>query len=198
MDPAASGLKRGFYSPITLEQLMKARSSTFKPFPPGNTYLEFDFSKYHQPEAGDIHSAIRQTVESQLNPPIKNMGVKGLRHTSKELLTWPELFNEYDLRMNLFSIYIFIEIGGTGGGSFRYMYARFLRESAKITGNDKLLTSAEKIQKSGELFSETGLLFKEAEKAEDIADRIKKASDIFQKIADLEEDAYGELSAYIK
>jgi hypothetical protein len=44
MDNEASGFKKGFYHPITLEQLNKARSSTYKPFPPKNTYLEFDFT----------------------------------------------------------------------------------------------------------------------------------------------------------
>jgi hypothetical protein len=193
MDNRASGLKKGFYHPITLEQLRIARGSTFKPFPPRNTRLEFDFSRYHQPEPGDIYSAIRQTIDSQLNPPIKNLGVKGIRHTSKELLKWPVLFKDHELRMNLFTLYIFIEIGGTGGGCFRYMFSRFLRESAEITKNDRLLQPAEKFQKSGELFSEIGLLFKKAEKLTDIPDRIKKASGLFDKIADLEEDAYKEL-----
>jgi hypothetical protein len=198
MDPEATGLKKGFYSPITLEQLSKARSSTYKPFPPKNTYLKFDFSKYHHPATEDIYSAIKQTVESQLNPPIKNMGIKGIRHASKELLKWPEMFGEYDLRMNLFSIYLFIEIGGTGGGCFRYMYSRFLEESVKITKNDKLLASAERIWEAGKMFSEIGNLFKESEKAEDLRQRIRKASDTFRAIAELEEDVFAGLASSCK
>lgn len=42
MDQAAAGLKQGFYHPITLERLRAARGSPYKPFPPKNTYLEFD------------------------------------------------------------------------------------------------------------------------------------------------------------
>ncbi|MGZ8885912.1 MAG: DUF4872 domain-containing protein [Halobacteriota archaeon] len=41
-------------------------------------------------------------------------------------------------RMNLFSLYVFIEIGGTGGGCFRYLYARFLNEAAAVTGSSEL------------------------------------------------------------
>jgi hypothetical protein len=37
IDPVATGLKKGFYYPATLEQLGKARGSTYKPFPPRNT-----------------------------------------------------------------------------------------------------------------------------------------------------------------
>jgi len=49
--------------------------------------------------------------------------------------------------MNLFNLYIFIEIGGTGGGCFRYMYSRFLKESAKVTKNNQLMELAEKFYK---------------------------------------------------
>lgn len=61
--------------------------------------------------------------------------------------------------MNLFSLYIFIEIGGTCGGCFGYMYARFLEESAKINGNKDLAKISTKIYKSGKLFSEIGQAF---------------------------------------
>jgi len=193
MDPKVSGLKKGFYYPVTLEQLSKARSSPHKPFPPKNAYLDFDFSRYHQPAAGDIYSSIRQTVDFLLHPPIKNIGVKGLRYTAKEILKWPDIFEDFDLRMNLFSIYIFFEIGGTGGGCFRYMYSRFLKEAAQITGNDKLMESSEKVQKAGELYTEIGQLFKEAEKMKDINERIQKASGLFLNIAELEEDVFAEL-----
>jgi hypothetical protein len=194
MDPQATGLKKGFYHKATLEQLRKARGSPFKPFPPQNTYLDFDFSGFHQPEPDDIYSSIKQTIDSQLNPPIKNIGIKGLNHTSKELLKWPEFFSDHTLRMNLFSLYIFIEIGGTGGGCFRYMYSRFLSESARITGNNRLKGPAGKFMKSGENFSAAGQLFRDAEKAEDLPDRIKKASEHFKTIAQIEEEALNELS----
>lgn len=198
MDQFASGLKKGFYAPITLEQLREARGSGFKPFPPKNMYLEFDFSAYRKPGTEEIHAAIKQTVEAQMNPPIKNMGVKGLRHASEELLKWPDMFEEYELRMNLFSIYIFIEIGGTGGGCFRYMYSRFLKESAKITRDNRLSKSAEGFERAGDMFSEIGLLFKESEKAVDLDQRIRKASSMFHTVAELEENIYSELSGIVK
>jgi hypothetical protein len=193
MDNEAGGLKKGFYYPITLKQLSKARSSTYKPFPPKNTYFEFDFDNYHQPTKDDIYSSIKQSIESQLTPPIKNLGIKGIRYSSKEILKWQSIFNDFELRMNLFNLYIFIEIGGTGGGCFRYMYSRFLKESAEITKNYKLIQIAEKIHKSGEMFSKIGLLFKDAETAKNLADRINIASGIFTNIAELEEETFMEL-----
>ena len=194
IDPNSIGLKKGFFHPINLEQLKTARGSKHKPFPAKNTYLEFDFSKYHSPGTPDIYDSIKQTADSMLNPPIKNLGVKGIRHTSKELLKWPDLFDEQELLMNLFNLYIFIEVGGTGGGSFRYMYSRFLKESARLTENDKLLGPAEKLQKAGVLFTKVGLLFKDPDLKEGLQDRIKTAGSLYIEIADMEEEAYKELT----
>lgn len=194
MEQRPGGLKKGFYFPVTLEQLRMARSSPYKPFPPANSYLEFDFSNFHEPAEEDILSAVSQAINSLLNAPIKNLGIKGLRHASKELLKWPEMFGDHELRMNLFNIYIFVETGGTGGGCFRYMYSRFLNEAAKITKNDFLSSASREIEKSGRLFSEAGLLFKAVIKATDITERIQKASALFSSIADLEEGIFSELS----
>ena len=190
IDQKAAGLKKGFYYPITLDQLRKARGSTYKPFPPKNTYLTFDFDKFHNPRAKDVLSSIKQTVESQLHPPIKNIGVKGLRHTSKELLKWPNLFEERELRMNLFTIYIFIEIGGTGGGCFRYMYSRFLKETMEITGNKTIGEVANIFHEAGEKFTEIGLMLKDAETTGNVNEKIEIASQKFYKLANIEEKAY--------
>jgi hypothetical protein len=132
-----------------------------------------------------------------MNPPIRNIGIKGIKFASKELLKWPEYFNDHALRMNLFNLYIFVEVGGTGGGCFRYMYSRFLKESAAITGNKKLLSPAEKLNRSGKQFSGAGLLFKESLKAKDLNERIKKAGNIFDTIYEVEAEAWSELSAAV-
>ncbi len=190
MNQLQTGLKKGFYYPISLEQLGKARGSKFKPFPPKNTYLEFDFDNFHIPTKNDIYSSIQQTIDAMLNPPISNIGVKGIEKTAKMLQKWPKMFSDHILRMNLFSLYIFIEIGGTGGGCFRYIYSRFLKESANITSNKNLLKAADMINESGKLFTKIGLLFESAEKAKDIEERINKSISIFNEIADKEQVIY--------
>ena len=198
MDQKMSGLKKGFYYPISLNELREARSSPHKPFPAKNAYLEFDFKGFHSPITEDVYSAIRQTIESELNPPIKNIGIKGIRHTAKEIMKWPDMFEEKELRMNLFTLYVFIEIGGTGGGCFRYMYSRFLEESAKTTGNNDLLRASARIHESGKMFSEVGLLFENAEKEPYIRGKIQTASEKFEEIAEIEEEAFDHLSISVK
>jgi hypothetical protein len=176
--------------PITLDQLANARGSTHKPFPPKHTALDFDFTRFHQPRAADVVAAIKQTVDAQLHPPIKNFGVKGLRHTSRELMKWPNMFDDHALRMNLFSLYIFIEIGGTGGGCFRYMYSRFLKEAQTLTGITALADASQIVQDSGTKFTQIGLLFKDAETMTNLPNAMDLASHMFADLATLEECAY--------
>lgn len=189
MDPQMAGVKKGLYAPITLERLGKARGSAFKPFPPKNLRLEFDFAGFRAPGSRDILASIVQTVDALLHPPIKNFGITGLRHTANQILRWPKTFADKELRMNLFNLYVFIEIGGTGGGCFRPMYARFLEECAGILGLPALAESADIFHQSGAKFTEIALLFKDAETMKEIEAKLRLASRLFEEIAALEEKA---------
>lgn len=193
IDQKAAGVKKGFLAPISLGQLRKARGSTFKPFPPKNLWLEFDLSCFRKPGKEEIVAAIRQVIDAELKPSIKNFGIKGMRHTADELLKWPSQLSDFDLRVNLFNLYIFIESGGTGGGCFRPMYARFLRECAPVIGKPALKQSADDFEKIGNKFSEIGMLFKNAAKLHDLSHRIQTAAMGFREIADLEETACRDL-----
>jgi Domain of unknown function (DUF4872)/Butirosin biosynthesis protein H, N-terminal len=190
LDQHIAGLKKGFYSPVSLEQLSKARCSPFKPFPPKNLRFEFDFSDFRNPATAEIVSSIKQTVDAHLNPPIKNFGVEGMRYTASQLLKWPAMFNDKELRMNLFNLYVFIEVGGTGGGCFRFMYSRFLLEGAMITRNSALAKAAIEFDRSGSKFSRIGLMFKDAQRMKNVEEKIQAASREFREIADIEEEAY--------
>ena len=198
MDPKAAGLKKGIYSPITFKELRKARNSSFKPFPPKNAWLEFDFSGFKYPDEQGIYSAIKQTADSMLNPPISNVGIKGFFRTAKELEKWPKQFNDKTLRLYLFNIYIFIEVGGTGGGCFRYMYSRFLKEAFIITGNKALMEASEMINESGKEFTRVGRLFKNIESLPNVTDEIHQASDRLKKAAKIEEKAFRHLINHLK
>jgi hypothetical protein len=195
MEAKAAGAKEGFYAPITLDQLREARGSTFKPFPPKNLWFELDFARYRAPHARVLAEAIAQTADAQLHPPIKNLGVSGIRHTAAQLPRWPALFNDFQLRANLFNLYIFIEIGGTGGGAFRAMYARFLEEAALIARKPVWADAAEMFRESARRFSTIGNSFKNAGAASSIEEKIQIAADEFREIADLEERVWSLLMA---
>jgi hypothetical protein len=190
IDPKMSGVKKGIYATVTLDQLAKARCSPFKPFPPKNLHIAFDFARFLEPGPKQIAASIAQTVEAHTHPPIKNFGLAGIRHTAAMLPKWPQLFkNEHDVRMNLFNLYIMIEIGGTGGGCFRPMYARFLEQAAPLCAKKTLQPAASLFHESGAMFTQIALLFKDAEKSKALDDKICTASRLFTEIATIEEKA---------
>jgi hypothetical protein len=190
IDHKIAGLKKGFYHTISLADLSKARSSTYKPFPPKNEWLEFNFSGYQPPAKEDILGSIRKNAESMLYPPISNLGVRGIRRTSREIVKWPVLFDEKSIASHFFGIYISVEIGGTGGGCFRHIYSRFLQEAASVTSNRTLKKAASAFVESGTLFTEAALLFKNAGHNGVKPESIAKASGIFSQIADIEEKTF--------
>ncbi|HIE53976.1 MAG TPA: DUF4872 domain-containing protein [Chromatiaceae bacterium] len=62
------------------------------------------------------------------------------RKARRTLLEMLEAGQADELRQTLYNTYIFITSeGGTGGGLFRYMFSRFLRQVAEITGNARCL-----------------------------------------------------------
>ena len=194
MDSSASGKKGGLYAPMTMEEIGRARGSTYKPFPPKNTYFKFEFATAHPPKAEDILSAIRQNSEAMLNPPISNFGIKGVRRTAKEITRWPKRFDDEELRGNLFMFYIMSEIGGTGGGMFRPMYGRFLEEAAAVTGNDLLAQAAVPIYESGKRITQAALQFEDVLDGGEMGDKIAQTANLLLESADLEEEAFGILS----
>ncbi len=198
IDQKSCGLKKGFYYSFDLKGLMIARNSKYKPFPPENSCLDFDFNHFHYPGPSDILSALEQAADAMLDPPIKNFGIKGIRHTSEEIKKWPKIFAEKELKFNLFSLYVFIEAAGTGSGSFRYMYSRFLKEAAAIIKIPAIEKISQMIHDSGKLFSQAGLIFKDFEIDDNLKEKIEEASKKLNVIANIEEQAFIELLKIIQ
>ena len=183
----------GMY-PVSMEDLEKARGSTYKPFPPMHKWYTFDFSQKRQPTANEVRQAIAEQARGMLEPPISNIGVKGIRKAAKRALKWPDLMDENELRFTLFNTFIFIDAtGGTGGGIFRYMFSRFLREAAGITGDARLNESADAFQHIGDRWQEVAAIFKGGWEADDPAAVLPETTAPLMEIADLEAAAWGRL-----
>jgi len=183
----------GLY-PISMEDLKKARGSTYKPFPPKHKWYTFDFSNKRQPTAVEVREAIVEQTQGMLEPPISNIGVKGIRKAAKRALKWPDLMDEEELRFTLFNAFIFIDAtGGTGGGLFRYMFSRFLREAAEIAEDTRLNQSAGEFQRIGDKWQEVAEIFKRGWEAEDPVAVLAETTAPMIELADLEEAAWKRL-----
>jgi len=150
----------------TLRELEEARSSTFKPFPPENKWFTFKFpGKLTSIEAA-TRNAIHKTAMSMLYPPIKNLGVKGINYFANEIVKWPKLFPpENALFRQLYEVnYIMMEEDGTGGGLFRYLYSRFLKEAGELLKNKELIDLSQHYHQIGQKWTTIAKLIRETPK----------------------------------
>lgn len=180
----------GLY-PVPMTDLEKARGSQFKPFPPKNRWLTFDFSQKRQPKPEELQTAIKNMATLMLSPPISNFGVKGIRKTAARIQKWPEAMTPDELKWALFNAYIFISpVGGTGGGLFRYMFSRFLCETAVLLQDSRYETGARAFRTIGDAWEEVAGWCKQTAEAPNPAAHLAECTAPLQAIAAQEEQAW--------
>ena len=184
--------------PVGWDALEKARGSQYKPFPPRHSWYTFGFAAARPPAPAEIREAIGEVCHGMLAPPIANLGVKGIRKAIRETAKWPQILDPDALRRTCFNVAMFIDRrGGTGGGIFRYMYARFLGEAAPITGEPRLTGMGTELTAIGDRWEQVAAAFAEAARAEDPADVLETATKPMHDIADLEQDFWEQLGAMV-
>jgi hypothetical protein len=110
----------------SLESLALARAAK-GPMASKNLFYILRKTAKNQDINTSIVSAIRNNANEYLNPPITNIGYKGILKTSSEIVKWFQTSKNVAAEFsNLASI---MERGGTGGALFRNLYRDFLRES---------------------------------------------------------------------
>jgi len=78
-----------------------------------------------------IVTAISNNAAEYINPPIKNIGYKGILKTSTELKKWFK--RSRDIKYEFCTTAMIMEKAGTGGALFRNFYRDFLKEAYDIT-----------------------------------------------------------------
>jgi len=138
---------------VRIEDLGKARSSRFPPFSPKNKLLKVKYPR----RLGGLEDGIRDSIwdccNAMLTPPIKNIGLDGIRKWASIVPTWPAHFKGMELLGCLFNVFMYIEISGTGGSAFRTMYADFLSEAASVLKKPALREISEMFRESAKLWS---------------------------------------------
>jgi hypothetical protein len=66
--------------------LERARGSKHKPFPPRHTWYTFEFDAARAPASDEVREAMRLVCHGMLEPPIANLGVKGIRKAARETM----------------------------------------------------------------------------------------------------------------
>jgi hypothetical protein len=177
--------------PVSMEDLSKARGSTFRPFPPKNLWYTFDFAGKRPPTDSEVRQSILEMSQSMLEPPIRNIGVKGIRKAAQMVTKWPEKLDADQLRLTLFNAWIFISPeGGSGGGCFRYMLSRYLQEAAWITDEPGLEQSADDFEGIGDAWQQLAERFREASEEDEPDDVLSECVPVLTQLAEREEEAW--------
>lgn len=184
----------GVLHPIALADLAKARGSTYKPFPPRHGAYHFHFANPHAPHIADLWTAITSVVEGMRYPPISNLGVEGIRTAAKRIKAWPQKMTPDELVEACHTARIYITAdGGTGGGIFRFMYARFLDEVAALTHDTRLTEIAGILRGIGNRWESTAPHFTEAANHPNPQPILDHIAHELSEIADCEDFAWQKL-----
>jgi hypothetical protein len=169
----------------TLKELEQARSSTFKPFPPENKWFTFSFPAQLTPIEDTVRSAVTKSAKSMLYTPIKNLGVRGIDYFASEIVKWPKLFPpENEPFRQLYEMsYIMMEEDGTGGGLFRYLYSRFLKEASELLNNNELANLSFRYHRIGQKWTIIAKLIRETPEN---TSNVNEAGKVLQEVAEEE------------
>ncbi len=130
-----------------------------------------------------IITAIRNNANDYLNPPIMNIGYKGILKTSTEIIKWFKSSKDIENEFNTSAM--MMEKAGTGGALFRNLYRDFLKESYDLLKLDKLKLGYESFIEIAELWSSVSQLFEKVSQTKDIK-YIEQASEILKIISNKE------------
>jgi hypothetical protein len=133
-----------------------------------------------------ILTAVRNNAKEHLNPPITNIGYKGIFKTSSEIIKWFK--QSKDIENDFKTTAMLMEKAGTGGALFRNLYRDFLIESYNIIKIDKLKLGYDEFVKIAILWNSVSDLFEKVSQSEDFK-YIQQASDILKTISSKEKNA---------
>ena len=133
-----------------------------------------------------IKKAIHNNASLFLNPPIKNLGYKGIHKTSTEVKKWFK--TSLDIKKDFQTSAMIMERGGTGGALFRNMYTDFLKESGKLLQSQELLDASLEYGKIAKRWTKMSELFMQIGETGD-ARYVTEASELFIELAESEKTA---------
>jgi hypothetical protein len=107
-----------------------------------------------------IIPAIAACADAFLNPPIANLGHRGVEKAAKLVPTW--LRRTDDPRSDLPRAALLMEKAGTGGALFRNLYRDFLAECARVVDSGRLRTGHALYAEAATLWTEAASLIAQA------------------------------------
>ena len=186
------GLVGKDYHLFSENKLIKAWSSSYRPFPANNKWVDFDFSNAKKIDNNILKKSIEMNMFSMLNAPAYLLGIKGIYKFSKEIRKW-EKYNAQKIKMAGITNYFMInKDGGTGGGAFRKMYGNFLIEASDYIQRNEIGKFGKDVLVISDLWDEVGYYLFDLN-INNIKHDIEKISEKISKIAEHEHEVYSKV-----
>ncbi|MER6919305.1 BtrH N-terminal domain-containing protein [Streptomyces spiralis] len=138
-----------------------------------------------------IIPAIKTCADVFLNPPIANLGHRGIEKTAKQVPKW--LQRSGDPREDLPRAAALMERAGTGGALFRNLYRDFLAECAQLIDNSHLRTGHSLYAEAATLWTQVAALIAAAGESGD-AKNLVQAGSVLHELSRIEHAAMRALS----
>ncbi len=139
-----------------------------------------------------IVTAIRNNATDYLNPPISNIGYKGILKASSEIIKWFK--TSKSIETDFKTTAMLMEKAGTGRALFRNLYRDFLKESYDLLKLDKIKACSEDFVEIAKLWTSVSGLFEKVSQTKDFK-YIQLASAILKTISEKEKTAMEILAA---
>jgi hypothetical protein len=169
----------------SLKNLELARSETGPMSSKNLSYTIQDLKKGFDLKKA-IVIAIKNNAKDYLNPPIKNIGYKGILKASEEIKKWFK--NSKDIPGDFKTTAMLMEKAGTGGAIFRNLYRDFLKESYGLLKIEKLNEAYKMFAEIAILWTRVANLFEKTAETKNI-EYINQASEILVDLSKKEKTA---------
>lgn len=137
-----------------------------------------------------IKKSIFNNANDFLNPPIKNLGFKGIKKTASEIKKW---FKESkDIKGEFQTSAMLMERAGTGGALFRNLYRDYLKEAYDLIGKKELNEGYEDFKEYAKKWTEISNLFLKIGETKD-GKYLNMASEIFIELSEREKQTMEKL-----
>jgi hypothetical protein len=97
-----------------------------------------------------LRSALRSNVRTMTGAPLPMIGIRGIRYLSRRLRKTAQRGTPRDLKLLLGHVVRMQEEIGTGGAGFRFLYASFLQEAAKLVESEVLAEASRRMTEAGD------------------------------------------------
>ncbi|MFF7178012.1 DUF4872 domain-containing protein [Streptomyces sp. NPDC008121] len=139
-----------------------------------------------------IIPAIRTCAHAFLNPPIANLGYRGIEKAAGQVPKW--LHRSVDPREDLPRAALLMERAGTGGALFRNLYRDFLAECVQWNDSGHLRTGHRLYTEAAVLWTRVAALIGRAGTSGE-ADHLVQAGSLLHELARIEREAMQALGA---